>query len=128
MSLHPQVLFVGDRANPKTNASLDVPFVGTKSYRTLLEWFYRMDIDFTKVYLVNAYTPSGRAIRLPYDDIRARGIRVVALGDAAREALKDKDIKFFSLPHPSGLNRDLNDKKKLSESLAKCRDFIYRSE
>ncbi len=128
VKLHRQVVFIGDRPNQKKNRHLDVPFVGTRSYKTLLEWFYRMDVDITRVYLVNAYTVDGAPVMLPWDALREQGTAVVVLGAAALEAVKDKDVQFFVLPHPSGLNRELNDKKKLSEKLAKCRDFIYKKD
>lgn len=126
MRLHPQVIFIGDRPNPKKNLHMDVPFVGTKSYKTLLEWFYRMDVDITNVYFVNAYTVDGKEVRIPFEAIRIAKTKVVTLGVAAREAVADKDVQFFALPHPSGLSRALNDKKKLAEELAKCKAFIYK--
>lgn len=128
MSSHSPVLFVGDRPNPRKNLSMDVPFVGTPSYKTLLEWFYRMDVDVRYVITANAFTAQGDSDELlkgALAVISEHKGRVVALGEAARGALVELGVACFVLPHPSGLNRDLNDKKKLSEKLAKCRAFIY---
>lgn len=140
--LHPNVLFIGDRPNPKKNLSMDVPFVGTKSYKTLLEWIYRMDVDINRVYILNAYDAQGKKSEglkaLLCASVLAQGwrssphYRVVCFGQSAADFVAEHNIKFstkieiFKLPHPSGLNRELNDKKKLSEQLARCRAWIYK--
>ncbi len=133
MSLHPPVLFIGDKPNPKKNLSLDVPFVGTKSYKTLLEWCYRMDVDVTRMRTVNAYHVDGvRNVSLESDLIIFEGYPIVSLGANAAERLdvlnltQHKKIKYFKLPHPSGLNREVNDKKKLSDLLSRCKAYIYK--
>lgn len=50
--------------------------------------------------------------------------RLVALGKSAAEILKDLGLEFLEMPHPSGLNRKLNDKEfvklKLAEFKAYC--------
>lgn len=132
MSLHPLVIFIGDRPNPKKNLSLDVPFVGTPSYKTLLEWIYRMDIDIRQVGLKNAYDIDGEESTGLFPIIpSSKSLRVIVLGQAAKKRIDDfnrlpiRPIKYFYLPHPSGLNRELNDKKKLSQMLTRCRNFVY---
>lgn len=130
--LHPVVLMVGDRPNPKKNCSMNVPFVGTRSYKTLLEWVYRMDVDIRRVQIENAYTVDG-TIKASIIQMVPSDWKVIALGAAATAALdelnklrlSEPQIRFFSLPHPSGSNRSLNDKKKLSELLSRCRAYIY---
>jgi uracil-DNA glycosylase len=121
MSLHQQILIVGDRPNPRKNKSLTTAFVGTVSYKTLLEWIYKMDIDINCVYLQNAHDVNGNLVL-------GTGItrKVIALGDVAFKACMQRGYAHtFKLPHPSGLSRGLNDKKLLSEKLAKCRKFVH---
>lgn len=135
MSLHPPVLFLGDRPNPKTNLSLDVPFVGTKSYKILLEWIYRMDLDVNNIKIANTVGADGHVnwINPPPLFRPDYKPKIITLGQNAKEWLKDikkrHDLSWvtsFNLPHPSGLNRELNDKKALSDLLVKCRAFIYK--
>ncbi len=127
MSLHLPVLFVGDRPNPRKNLDINTPFVGTPSYKTLLDWIYRMDIDLNCVLMSNAFTAEGKENPVLTLDVYNDNVqKIVALGEAARSTLSEMDCVFFTLPHPSGLNRALNDKKKLAEQLALCRAFIYK--
>jgi hypothetical protein len=51
--------------------------------------------------------------------------RVVALGNFPSSALKKLNIDHFVLPHPSGLNRKLNDPKFELEQLELCRNYIH---
>lgn len=123
--IHETVLFVGDRPNPRKNLDLEVAFVGTTSYKTLLEWIYKLDVDINNVIMVNAFEVSGR----PSNQLAALGAlskyRTIALGANAARAVAALGYTAFQLPHPSDLNREKNDKKKLNERLAKCRVFIY---
>lgn len=111
---------------------MDVPFVGTQSYKTVLEWIYRMDIDIHQVHLKNAYTSGGHISQfvLTLDGL-SKPLRVIVLGKEAKSCIdelnesRSNPVKYFYLPHPSGLNRELNDKKKLSQMLTRCRNFVY---
>lgn len=132
MSLHPSVLILGDKPNPSKNLSLDVAFVGTSSYKTLLEWVYRMDLDFNLVFIENAYDhlgfPRAKTKAMLSNEVANK---VITLGANAENFLvgfnKDQivPLPYFNLPHPSGLNRELNDKKKLNDLLTRCRAFVY---
>lgn len=123
MGLHQRVMFVGDKPNPKKNVSMDVAFVGTTSYKTLLDWVYKMDLDLNLVSMLNAYDVQGQPQVLPSD---IRKYKVIALGEECVSVLnKVPGLVFFKLPHPSGLNKSLNNKKQLSERLVKCRKWIY---
>lgn len=116
MTLHPYVLFVGDRPTPD-NLNIYVPFVGSKSYKRLLEWLYEMDIDITRVGMVNSV--HARKADLKVSD------RVVALGKIAGEFVREVRPDAFVLPHPSGRNRLINNKKALSVVLEDCKKYIY---
>jgi uracil-DNA glycosylase len=129
MSLHPPVLFIGDRPT-KRNAHPDVAFVGTRSYKTLLDWIRRMQLDISKVYIINAYDINGDPSRLYGLN---RNWKKVALGHNATNRLVElapytEPLEWFNLPHPSGLNRQVNDKETLAIKLEECKNFIYTKE
>ncbi len=126
MSLHPPVLFIGDRPT-ESNVDKNVAFVGTKSYRTLLLWCAEMNLQTYQVFMMNAFSYSGEPAHLAYALSNVQPHKVVTLGIRARKRLK-KDfpsVEFFDLPHPSGLNRGLSDKVKLTRQLKECKKFIY---
>lgn len=50
--------------------------------------------------------------------------KVLALGNFASDALDKIGIDHFLLPHPSPLNRQLNDKKFEKQILSKCKDYL----
>jgi hypothetical protein len=51
--------------------------------------------------------------------------RVIALGGFVSKVLSKINVQHFTLPHPSGLNRKLNDKSYELEQLESCRKYIY---
>jgi G:T/U-mismatch repair DNA glycosylase len=51
--------------------------------------------------------------------------KVVALGNFASKVLQKINVNHFTLPHPSGLNRKLNDRRYELEQLVKCKEYIY---
>ncbi len=124
------ILFVGDKASKK-NKDPNIPFVGTKSYKRLLEWIWRMDLDVTEIILANCHhvkeygfenyyyveTPN---MFIDVDEY----CKVIALGKNAAKYLKECGIEHHELPHPSGLNRKLNDKEYTAALLERCADFI----
>lgn len=114
-----KVLFVGDRPS-KTNAHEDVAFVGAKCFPTLITWIQRLKPDF--YVCVNSYNESD------WDKIRAlknQGFKVIALGKQAADLLDTMNIVHFQLPHPSGLNRKLNDKQYIERELRVAFDYIH---
>jgi|TARA_A100001388_G_C28769974_1_gene503210 hypothetical protein len=52
--------------------------------------------------------------------------KVIALGNVASEALSKIGVEHFKLPHPSGLNRKLNDKKYVNKVLKECYEYCNR--
>lgn len=54
----------------------------------------------------------------PYD-------KVIALGTKVSNILHDLDVDHCHLPHPSGLNRKLNDPIYVHESLLACNNYLY---
>ena len=131
------IVFVGDKPG-KANLDPYIPFVGTKSYKTLLEWIYAMNVDINAVMVVN------RSGVIPYpgncdgdmilikspalETDLCKGDKVVALGNEAEQHLNRLGVKHFKLPHPSGLNRKLNDKKYVDQILKECKTYLKSEE
>ena len=129
------IIFVGDKPSTK-NIDPKVPFVGTKSYKTLLDWIARLDIDISDTIIVNsngvdkypfsndnntAINFSCPATSVDYD---AELDKVIALGNNAASVLNGHLLPHFKLPHPSGRNRKLNDKKYVKQVLKECKEWL----
>lgn len=126
--LHSMLYVVADK--PTTaNLATNVPLVGTSSYKTFLNWCADMDVDITRIRLYNQIDKpfeglSGAALNIA---IKNNHIKVIALGEAAKKYLLKAGIQeFFVLPHPSGRNRLLNDKKFIKKTLDQCHNYIYK--
>lgn len=109
------IVFVGDKPSNK-NLDSSVPFVGTPSYRNLLIWVAKMDIDIRNVELDNANSIS--------IDNYYNNCKFIALGAEAEKKLKNFGRSFFKLPHPSPRNRLLNDKNYIDNQLKKCKIWL----
>lgn len=127
-----KVLFVGQNPS-KENLDLNVPFVGTKSHKVLNRWAfiigahsYNMINCSNEIY----FKPNKKNIHstaeyftvlkfyLKYD-------KIIALGNIAAKVLTKANIEHFKLPHPSGLNRKLNDKKWLRKQLKEAKKYVH---
>lgn len=51
--------------------------------------------------------------------------KVLTLGTRVDHSLGDMDVDHFPLPHPSGLNRQINDPKFVHERLEACKNYLY---
>lgn len=127
--LHGLVYFVADQP-AADNLSASVPLVGTDSYKTLLKWIGEMDVDITRVRMYNQIDgpfnhPMSKASL--NKAVELKQIKVVALGQKAARYLSKVGVnEFFVLPHPSGLNRMLNDKEFVKQKLGACKAYIYQ--
>lgn len=124
------IIVVGDKPSKK-NKNPNIPFVGTQSYKRLLEWLWMLDVDVTQVILANiehvkrhrpdwfvdVENPHMYTEILPED-------KVIALGQKASKYLESIKQEHFKLPHPSGLNRQTNDKSFIKGRLKECRKYI----
>ena len=129
--MHKYVLFVGDKPSKK-NKNKDVAFVGTKSYKTLLDWIYQLDVSIMDAFMCNTtdsfdkysegYEVNTGGHTLWIHDKDA----IIALGENASKHLSSLGIGHFVMPHPSGLNRKLNDKKWLKKKLKECKRYIHK--
>jgi hypothetical protein len=59
-----------------------------------------------------------REISVGYD-------KIITLGKTADTALDIMGIHHFCLPHPSGLNRQLNQSGYVDQKLKECKDYLW---
>jgi hypothetical protein len=53
--------------------------------------------------------------------------KIVALGALATWGVEQTGVPCYTLPHPSGRNRKLNDKDALKKTLEECKTWLYNS-
>lgn len=107
--------------NPSAKAS------GTgNTFSRLNEWVERLDIE--EFFFVNT---TGKVGKVKKSDIDLDNLskacynaKVIALGNFASEALEMINVAHFKLPHPSPLNRQINDTEYISGQLSKCREYL----
>lgn len=126
------VIFIGDKPSSK-NLDPEIPFVGTKSYETLLNWIVKLELDITNVILankehVNLYGNGFHLVSTKWMDLDIINgeDKVIALGKEASKYLKKLNIEHFIMDHPSGLNRKLNDTKYVENKLKECKEYLER--
>lgn len=119
------IIFVGDKPSKK-NIDPSTPFVGTQSYKRLLDWIWKMNLDITDVAITNIsqaeFSNLGAEVKTHWGHISYEA--VVALGQKASNKLKKLGIPHFHLPHPSGLNRLNNDNKYIEKQLKLCKTYL----
>lgn len=113
-----KVVFVGDEPS-KTNVSPDIAFVGAKCFDTIVEWIKELNPDYYVCLNSDTISQLSDTKRL-----EKSGFRVIALGNKASERLEKMEIPHCKLPHPSGLNRKLNDKQQISLDLMVAHSYI----
>jgi hypothetical protein len=109
---------------------MEVPFVGTKEYRTFLNWVAFMKVDISLARLEYTFDLSGKELPTIKETVlySYEASRIVTLSPAAAghiHALNEDrlaPIKFFELPPPGS---DIA-KEKLTSLLIRCREFIYK--
>ena len=96
------IYFIGDKPSKK-NTDKNVAFVGTRSYKTLLDWIYRMNLSINSICLFN----HARFIETNNDRTWSSFDVVIALGNEASNALTKENIK-----------------KNVDKFLKECKDYI----
>jgi hypothetical protein len=117
------IIFVGDKPSPKMKPGAK-PFEGAACEKRLKDWIYELthrsffsDIPYK---IVNqADIPFGTFFSWHW-----RGDSLMALGNNASKALGN--IPHFKLPPPSGLNRQLNDKKFIYKKIKDCKAWLRK--
>jgi len=118
------IVFVGDKPSPRMRPGAK-PFEGAACEQRLKEW-----IDFVKPFFLPRPVGKHYEIVNQCDHVWAElyywhcmGHKLVALGNNASKALKG--IPHFKLPHPSGSNRQINNKKFIKAKLEECKKWLY---
>jgi len=129
-----RVIFIGQNPS-KHNLDQNIPFLGTKSERILLNWLKKMSIDYAHCIFMNVSNKPGKLKVSDYnlDALKLlinhhKNVPVIALGNIASDVLNRINVKHFKLPHPSGKNRKLNDKTFINIELLKCKEYIIYGE
>lgn len=114
------ILFVGDK--PSKDSDPNHAFKGAKCRARLEEWIYSIipqseePEDYMIINRVDEYFLEC------VESHFKQGNPIVALGNNAAKALRN--FPHFKLPHPSGLNRKLNNKKFVKRQLCRASTFI----
>lgn len=125
------ILFVG--SNPShLNTDPDVAMVGSKSEKTFNEWVEYLvpDGKYKVVNVSNKVTPNNRPLRKNEFELMHLAnyclisTKIIALGNTAAEALEELGFEFYKLPHPSPLNRFLNNKVQAEAVLEDCKKWL----
>lgn len=105
--------------NPKTELNVHYPLRNTRSYKIFKEWLYASGLTLSSIQIVNALDKVGEFAESEYKE-RTKDTDwkdyinqfpfVVCLGKKASLAVGSVDGFVLDLPHPSGLNRKLNNK------------------
>lgn len=114
-----RVLIVGLNPSRKGGSS--------RSLTTLYSWMDILGLNivsFTNLY--EGYEINKNASQI--DAIREYSKqydKIIALGEVVFNSLLSMDIYCVKLPHPSGLNRKLNDQNFVHEQLVSCKNSLY---
>lgn len=110
------VLFLGDKPSKRMRPEAGA-FQGAACENRLYEWINYLTRE---IYLVKN--------QIDYNDSQLRYIcqdmHVVTLGAIASKRLDYLKIVHFKLPHPSGLNRQINGKKFIKSRLDACKQWL----
>lgn len=132
-----KIIFIG--SNPSIRSSSVLAFWEDSKSRLILDrWVSRLSLDdHHSIHFENVSNcPTEKNRPLKMSEIRSNldrlnniiddgnFYRIVALGNTASKALTLLRIKHYSLPHPSGLNRKLNDKNYVEEKIKGLIEYI----
>ncbi len=113
------IIFVGDKPSPKMKPGAE-PFEGAACEQRLKDWIsYVMPVDST--YMIVNQT-EGIKLTGWLSVAIYHNYPVIALGNNAHKAVEY--MEPFKLPHPSGRNRQINDKEFIAKKLAECKAHI----
>lgn len=122
--IEPMVLFVGDKPS-KNNTNQKIAFQGTRSGKVLEEWAIALELVPDAYIAINRVDPYFLDCAISFYKCQKA---IIALGTEADKALTRFGIPHFTLPHPSGRNRALNDRNALTRLLGGCKSYIVAHE
>ena len=105
----------------------------TRSRKILDQWFLNIHADISFANVRDQRTPNNRPLRvseiracLPWVRRKTDGFdKVVALGKTASKALELLgDVEFVEMPHPSGMNRLLNDADYVAKKVKELEEYV----
>ena len=127
------ILFVA--SNPsKFNKDPKVAMIGSKSERVFNRFVKDLGVgdSYMVVNVASVVTDDNRPLKVSEYDLQnliaytthPSVTKVIALGNTAADALNRIDQEFFKLPHPSPLNRFLNNEVQVEAVLGACKEWI----
>jgi uracil-DNA glycosylase family 4 len=136
MSKIETIVFIG--SNPSERSYRLEPFWhNTKSMTMLTNWINSIPTaayQMTFLNVSNQTTPGNRPLkiseiksnlpRLKLDLELCKPVKIIALGKTAAKALTLLGHNFYEMPHPSGLNRQLNNKEFIEEKIKGLASYL----
>jgi uracil-DNA glycosylase len=128
-----KVVFVG--SNPSQSSSTTLPFWGdTNSDKVLFSWIKVLPNtnDYRLCNVKDIKTEDNKPLTLSQikeslPELKSKigsATKIVALGKTAAKALTLLHVDFYEMPHPSGRNRKLNDKKYVEEKIKGLLEYL----
>lgn len=132
MSSTLKILFIGSNPSHKA-ASNDAFTEDTSSGRILRSWIHGIEGEILFENIVSQKTENNRPLNQNEMTLaqvsllerinRINPDRLVALGKSAASVLAKLNLKFLEMPHPSGLNRKLNDKAYVEAMISALKEY-----
>jgi uracil-DNA glycosylase len=113
-----KIVFVGDKPSSK-NVSKNIPFVGAACFTRLVNWINFIKPDFYLILNSNLDSEINQ-IKLLYD----LDFKILSLGKESYNRLLKNQINSFLLPHPSPLNRQINNEHFVNQVLTEAKRYI----
>jgi hypothetical protein len=99
----------------------------SKSISRLNTWLDFLDLGHVSFFNVYEHPGKFSIENVNQDNLRVlvEGYqKIITLGVIADSVLNGLGVDHFALPHPSGLNRGLNDKEYVRQKLEECREYL----
>ena len=128
------ILFVA--SNPsKLNHDPNIAIIGSKSEKTFNSWvqYLAPNSEYSVVNVSDKITDK-RPLRKSEFDLKKLYnhvsnplvTKIIAMGNIASCALEEIGVEFYKIPHPSPLNRFLNNKVQVKAVLKECKKWLNK--